>query len=80
MSVEITILRNEQAIPVSVDIVRHYKGTNDTDNPTEVDADEVGYDQDGKEYALTADEQGDASSTFLTNLTVSQYQPYYDER
>ena len=71
-TVEIKITRDrqtngndwEETIAVSVEITRYYKGTNYTDDPTEIVADEFGYDDDGQDYELTMSEREEAQLAF----------------
>ena len=67
MQVELTIWRDEEPLWLDVKILKYYKGTNDTDNPTTVEADNYGFDQDGNSHELTLDEMAEAEAQYLTN-------------
>jgi hypothetical protein len=68
MTINLTIFRDEAPIEVSVEITRYYKGTAAIDDPCEVIADEVGTDEDGKEYQLSESEMGEAESAFVAKI------------
>lgn len=64
-TVQITISRE---ITVDVEILKYYKGTNDFDDPTEVEAADFGMDAHGVKCQLTDEEIQEAETQFLGNL------------
>jgi hypothetical protein len=59
----ITIFRNEEAVEVSVEILKTYNGSESIDDPSEYRADEYGTTHDGKDILLTESEQLEALQT-----------------
>lgn len=66
LSSAITIWGNEEPISVSVEILSAYKGSNSPDDPSCVETDIFGYDDDGKCYELMDDEMRMAEEAFIS--------------
>jgi len=71
-TIDLTVWRDEEEIPVECSITRFYKGSNDTDDPQEVHVSETATTADGKTIILTPDEMEDAAIKWIS------FDPGYD--
>ena len=55
-STEIIIIRDDEEIKVTVDLISFYKGSNEPDDPMEIEMQDYGYDSNGLIYTLSITE------------------------